>query len=108
MATWAERFQLGDYPLVCARSGLPADKLVPVEAAGRATWPWFFFPGHLITWLFAWSRVDRDRLWGKLPFATGHVDGIEATWERRTGIVMLVGVHPEFVEACREHQLDRS
>ncbi len=27
-----ERFILGDFPMVCARSGLPATKLVPVEA----------------------------------------------------------------------------
>jgi hypothetical protein len=40
MATWIERFERGDYPMVCARSGLAADKVVPVEAARRAAWPW--------------------------------------------------------------------
>ncbi|MDH4075435.1 MAG: hypothetical protein OEW29_05810 [Acidimicrobiia bacterium] len=40
-----ERFVLGDFPMVCARSGLPASKLVPVQARRDSLWPWLFFPG---------------------------------------------------------------
>jgi hypothetical protein len=104
MATWIARFEQGDYPNVCARSGLPADKFVPVEAARRAVWPWWFFPMHAVTWLVAWRSVDRDRRWGLLPFAAGHVDGVTATWDRREGVVILRGVHPRFVAACKQHQ----
>jgi hypothetical protein len=104
MTTWQARFELGDYPMVCARSGLPADKLVPVEAARRAAWPLFLFPFSTVAWLFAWSRVDRDRIWGRLPFAAGHVEGISATWDKREAVVSLKGVHPEFIRACRVHQ----
>jgi len=104
MATWIERFERGDYPMICARSGLAADKTVPVEAARRAVWPWWFFPLNKLAWLLMWRSVDKERLWGRLPFATGHVDGIEATWDKREGVVILRGVHPEFVEACRNSQ----
>src|SRR3954451_5484011 len=104
MATWIERFQQGDYPMVCARSGVPADKLVPVEAARTAVWPWWFFPMSVITWLLMSWTVDRERLWGQLPFATGHVEGVEATWDKQEGIVVLRGVHPAFIEACRIDQ----
>ena len=55
-------------------------------------------------WLLAWFVVDRQRLWGQLPFANGHVEGILATWDRREGVVVLVGVHPSFVAACRAQQ----
>lgn len=103
-ATRLERFEVGDYPMVCARSGLRADKLVPVEAARRASWPWVFFPLHLFTWLLAASSVQRDRMWGKLPFAAGHVEGIAATWDRRSKTVTLTGVHQKFIDACHEHQ----
>jgi hypothetical protein len=106
MATRADRFEVGDYPMVCARSGLVADKLVPVEAARRAAWPWFFLPGHLIAWLASSWRVDGDRVWGKLPFATGQVEGIRATYDRRARIVMLSGVHADSVRACKAHQRD--
>jgi hypothetical protein len=104
MATWIERFERGDYPMVCARSGLPADKLVPVEAARRASWPWWFLPINAIAWLLMWRSVDKDRLWGHLPFATGHVEGVTATWDQQEGVVLLRGVNPVFVEACHEHQ----
>lgn len=49
LATWRARFVAGDYPMVCARSGLPADKMVPVEAARTATWPFFFILTSLVT-----------------------------------------------------------
>jgi len=79
----------GDYPNVCARSGLPADKFVPVEAARRAVWPWWFVPMHAVTWHVAWRSVDKDHLWWLLPFATGDVKGVTATWDRREGVVIL-------------------
>jgi hypothetical protein len=82
--------------------------VVPVEAARRAAWPWFFFPFHLVPWLISSWSVDRDRMWGKLPFADGHVEGIAATWDRRSDIVMLTGVHPNFVEACKQHQVNHA
>jgi hypothetical protein len=100
MATWVERFQAGDYPMVCARSGLPADDLVPIEAARRAP--------RAGTLPRTWGRRGRrdDRLWGRLPFASGHVDGIVARWDRRAGVVTISGVHPAFIEACRRDQAD--
>jgi hypothetical protein len=104
MTTWRARFEAGDYPMVCARSGLPADELVPVEATRRAAWPWFLFWIDILTWLVAWWTVDGDRTWGHLPFATGHARGISATFDRRLGIVTLHGVHPAFIAACHEHQ----
>jgi hypothetical protein len=104
-ATWIERFEAGDYPMVCVRSGRPADELVPVEAERRATWPWLFSPLSLTFWVARWG-VANDRLWGKLPFATGHVGGISATWDAREGIVMIKGVHPDFVAACQRDQSD--
>lgn len=103
-ATRVERFREGDFPRVCARSGRPADKFIPVEAARRSAWPWFFFPVSIVGWLLTWAVVDRDRLWGRLPFATGEVGGIEATWDKGEQVVVLSGVHPAFVEACKRQQ----
>jgi hypothetical protein len=103
MTTWIARFEIGDYPMICARSGLPADKLIPVEAARSAAWPWIFGRFSLPFWIARWG-VGKSRLWGKLPFASGHVDGISATWDRREGVVTLRGVHARFVAACREQQ----
>lgn len=103
-ATRVERFRGGDYPAVCVRTGQPADKFVPVEAARRAAWPWVLFPVSALGWLLSWASVDRDRLWGRLPFASGEVGGIEVTWDRREQVVVLSGVHPGFVEACKRHQ----
>ncbi len=74
MITWIERFEAGDYPMICARSGLPADKFVPVEASRSAAWPWIFSPFDLPFWITRWS-VGKDRLWGKMPFASGQVKG---------------------------------
>lgn len=103
-ATRVERFRAGDYPPVCVRSGRPADKFVPVEAARRAAWPWFLFPISIVGWLLSWKTVDRDRLWGHLPFTTGEVGAIEATWDKREQVVVLSGVHPAFVGACKRQQ----
>lgn len=104
MATRVERFQRGDYPPVCARSGLPADKLVPVEAARTAAWPWTFLPLSIVAWLVTSMAVWEDRIWGLLPFATGHVRGVSATWDRRERVVIVQGVHPDFVTAARQAQ----
>lgn len=37
--TRIERFQRGDFPMVCVRSGLPATKMVPVQARRTTVWP---------------------------------------------------------------------
>lgn len=107
MATWAQRFEAGDYPMVCARSGLPADTLVPVEAERRAAWPWIFGPLSLTFWI-ARGSIAHDRLKGKVPFATGHIGRISAVWDRSEDVVILRGVHPDFVAACRRHQATRA
>jgi hypothetical protein len=104
MTTWRARFEVGDYPLVCARTGRPADKFVAVEAARRATWPWFLFFVSVVAWLLSWWAVDKERIWGRIPFATGHVGGVSATWDRAHGIVTLHGVHPDFIAACHADQ----
>lgn len=103
MATWIERFEAGDYPMICARSGHPADKLVPVEAARRRGWPWVFSPTGPLFWCARWV-AGKARLWGQLPFAEGHVGGVTATWDKAENVVMLRGLHPSFVAACRQQQ----
>ena len=105
MATWAARFEAGDYPMVCARTGQPADRLVPVEAVRRAVWPWMFNPLSVTFWIARWG-VGKDRLRGLLPFADGHVGGVTAWWDRREGIVVIKGVHPDFVAAVHRDQAD--
>ncbi len=93
-----ERFVLGDFPMVCARSGLPATKLVPVQARRASMWPWLFFPGF--AFLAASWVGDSDHPWGLLPFAEGQVRGVTATYEKRIGVI-LRGVHPDFVRATK-------
>lgn len=93
-----ERFMTGDFPMVCVRSGLPATKMVKVEARRTPVWPWFFFPSLLAFWV-----ADSDRPWGLLPFAEGHVGGITASYDKREGVI-LKGVHRNFVAATRSAQ----
>ncbi len=92
------RFVLGDFPMVCARSGRPATKLVPVQARRASMWPWLFFPGF--AFLAASWVGDSDHPWGLLPFAEGQVRGVTATYEKRIGVI-LRGVHPDFVRATK-------
>jgi hypothetical protein len=96
-----ERFEAGDFPMICARSGRPATKLVPVQARRSTVWPWLLFPslGFFVAKWFA----DSDHPWGLLPFADGHVRGVTATYEKRIGVI-LRGVHPTFVETTRMAQ----
>lgn len=101
--TRIERFQQGDYPMVCVRSGLPATKLVPVQARRSTLWPWFLLPISFIWFVVAKWAADSDHPWGKLPFAEGHVNGITATYEPSIGVI-IKGAHPDFVEATRAAQ----
>jgi hypothetical protein len=96
--TTIERFRLGDYPMVCVRSGLPATKMVPVQARRTTVWPWFLLPVGLIAFLVTKWVTDSDHPWGSLPFADGHVGGIEATYEKPIGVI-IDGAHPAFVDA---------
>lgn len=101
--TRLERFVQGDYPMVCVRSGLPATKLVPVQARRSTLWPWFLLPLSIFWFVVAKWAADSDHPWGKLPFAEGHVEGITATYEKSIGVI-IDGAHPAFVEATRESQ----
>ena len=89
--------------MVCVSSGLPATRLVAVQARRNSVWPWFFIPLGIIHFLVAKWVGDSDHPWGKLPFAEGHVGGIEATYEKAIGVI-INGVHPNFIEACRAAQ----
>lgn len=99
--TRLERFVRGDFPMVCAYSGRPADKLVPLQAYRSSLWPWLFFPS-LIFAVAKWIG-DSDHPWGLLPFANGQVRGITATYEKGIGVI-LEGVHPVFVEQVKKSQ----
>ncbi len=101
--TTIERFQHGDYPMVCVRSGLPATKMVPVQARRTTVWPWFLLPLSLIWFVVMKWAADADHPWGKLPFAEGYVNGIEAQYEKSIGVI-IDGVHPDFVDAARQDQ----
>lgn len=96
-----DRFVLGDYPMVCVRSGREATKWVPVQAYRSSVWPWLFFPG--LGFVVAKWMADGDHPWGLLPFAEGQVGGVRATYEKRVGVI-LRGVHPDFVAATRAAQ----
>ena len=77
--TRIERFQRGDFPMVCVRSGRPATKMVPVQARRTTVWPWFLLPISVIWFAIAKWSADTDHPWGQLPFAEGHVKRISAT-----------------------------
>jgi hypothetical protein len=104
LAVTQEQFQAGDFPMVCVRSGLPADRLLPIEAGRRrrSVLPFLLLgvlPG-LLWWLLAHRTVEWT--WGRLPFATGQAQPVTAIWSKRRHLVHLNGVHPDFVSA---HQL---
>ncbi len=103
--TSLERFQRGDFPDVCVRSGLPSTKIVLVEAAvSSPTWPWLFLPISLFWFVVAKWTSEEDNLWGQLPFAEGHVDGVTATYDKKVGVI-VEGVHPSFVKATEQQQV---
>ena len=89
--------------MVCVASGLPATKLVPVQARRTTVWPWFLFPINVFSFVIAKLMADTDHPWGRLPFAEGHVGGIEASYEKSIGVI-IDGVHPDFVHATRAAQ----
>lgn len=96
-----ERFIVGDFPMVCVRSGRKATKLVPVQAYRSTLWPWLLFPGlgfPVAKWI-----ADSDYQWGLLPFAEGEVRDVTAVYERSIGVI-LRGVHPGFVTATKSAQ----
>lgn len=98
--TRIERFEIGDYPMVCVRSGRPATKMVPVQAHRISLWPWLFSGFDFI---LAKLAGDTNHPWGLLPFADGEVHSVTATYERGIGVI-LKGVHPDFVAATRRKQ----
>ena len=89
--------------MVCVRSGLPATKLVPVQARRTTVWPWFLLPISVVWFVIAKWSADTDHPWGRLPFAEGHVEGISATYEKSIGVI-IEGAHPDFVAATRRAQ----
>lgn len=86
-------------------TGLPATKLVPVQARRTTVWPWIVLPFSVIWFAIVKWVADSDHPWGQLPFAEGHVEGVTATYEKSIGVI-INGVHPEFVEATRRSQRD--
>ena len=58
--TRIERFVQGDYPMVCGRSGLPATKMVPVQARRSTVWPWFLLPLSIFWFVVAKWAADSD------------------------------------------------
>ena len=102
--TQLDRFEAGDYPMVCVSSGLPADKLVPVQAERKAGDEAWLFVSVLAYIFAAWPRKN-DNPWGLLPFANGHVGGIKVTYHpTRKHIVRIRGAHPSFAKATQEKQ----
>lgn len=105
--TRLDRFELGDFPMICVRSGLPATKLVSVEARRINNWPWFLLPISVIGFFLAEWVSDSDRPTGRLPFADGHVRGISASYDKRIGVI-VEGAHPNFIAATRAAQGKKS
>ncbi len=99
--TRLDRFVVGDFPMVCAHSGKPATKMVPVQAYRTSTWPWLFFPDFLF-FVTKWV-AESDHPWGKLPFADGEVKGVKAVYDKPIGVI-LNDVHPDFVAAVKKSQ----
>jgi hypothetical protein len=77
-----EAFQRGALPPVCAKTGGPADCLLPVRAAYTPGWTWLLLVfGGL--WAFLISRgfttEDGNRILGKSPNASGAASAAAAT-----------------------------
>ncbi len=100
--TELERFQQGGFPMVCVRSGLPADKFVPVQAERKSVGWWAKLDSMALWILDGWFFQTRNP-WGRLPFATGQVGGIEATCHPRRDqptLIKVLGAHPNFIDAA--------
>lgn len=93
-----DRFIKGNFPMVCVRSGLPATKMVRVQAYKPSIFRWYMIPGLDIL-LRRWLG-ESQHPWGRLPFAEGHVQKVSARYSRRQGITIR-GVHPNFVAATK-------
>ncbi len=101
--TRLERFESGDFPMVCVKSGRPATNLVPVEALKTSSRPWFLLPISLVAFLVSRVFKDRNRPWGLLPFADGEETDIVATYDPTVGVVVR-DVHQGFIDAVKESQ----
>lgn len=80
--------------MICASSGLPADKLVPVDADRKP----------VLDTLLWFVSLDFDALRpkpvrGQLPFAEGHVGGIQARMKGKDRVI-ITNVSPLFAQAC--------
>lgn len=95
-----ERFAAGDFPMVCARTGRPATRLLPVHALrSRFGLPLFFTGGWIGVAKFL---EDPANPWGLLPFADGQTYRVAvATYRPGVGVI-LRGVHPAFVAAAAD------
>jgi hypothetical protein len=104
--TGLDRFVAGDYPMVCARSGRPATRVLPVQA-----WRSSLLGPPLISggWVGQAKFLDNPaHPWGLLPFADGQkYRGAAARYKPSVGII-LRGVHPAFVDAARQSEGETS
>lgn len=104
-ATNVERFEIGDYPMVCARCGHEADHLKGVRSARSADWPWFFFPLHLVVFVVTSWPSTKGAPVGRLPLCSlCNARQISAAWRKGERAVILKGVHADFVAATKEAQ----
>ncbi len=99
--TRLKRFERGDYPMICVRTGLPADRLVKVRARRIAKWPSFFLGSGFIPFLSTLASVDGDGpVWGLLPVSDDRETTVNITFDAKIGVI-LRGVHPDFVTATK-------
>ncbi|MGH1503593.1 MAG: hypothetical protein ACRBI6_08555 [Acidimicrobiales bacterium] len=104
-ATSVERFEVGDFPMVCARCGGTADHHRGYRAMRSADWPWIFFPLQPLLFVLAsWPSTDGAPE-GRLPLCglCNH-RRISAAWRKRERAILLRGVHPDFATATQRHQ----
>ena len=103
--TRLDRFQEGDYPLVCAVSGVTDGvELVSVTVRRVSIWPWMFLFVQPLIYLFA-GGPGRKVVVGWLPLAENSLaKSLDGYYEPGAGVI-LRNVHDSFVAACKEAQL---
>lgn len=87
-----DRFERGDFPDVCAKTGEAAEYLGRVEARQTPEWPCLLLLFGILPYLIAaWFSTDRTE--GDVPFSARAVRRLQRlTWVRRSAGLLALGL----------------
>jgi hypothetical protein len=87
-----DRFERGDFPDVCAKTGEAAEYVGRVEAKQTPEWPCLLLFFGILPYLIA-ASFSTDRTEGDVPFSARAVRRVQRlTWVRRSAALLALGL----------------